>query len=221
VQPAVAIFRISGVRTVRPSSNQWLEIFSPPVRQSTPLDLRRVAPPSYPDGALARSGHGDFHHPALPLARLRERSLTLASPVDMSLGVSVPSMFPSQGSYQHGPPLLLRLRVPPVTRPHRSYAALRLPVHLRSRLRFPLPSTYLSGECFFFAEPHEHPHPCVRRRFGQPAPRAAGTLSQGVNGVSQVTGSSPLVRATVTHPARWTISSPRSCPVIVLLPSGK
>jgi hypothetical protein len=41
--------------------------------RGVPFDLLcRVAPPSYPDGALARSGHGDFHHPAPPLARLME-----------------------------------------------------------------------------------------------------------------------------------------------------
>src|SRR5262249_4763051 len=30
----------------------------------------RVAPAGHPAGALARSGQGDFHHPALPAARL-------------------------------------------------------------------------------------------------------------------------------------------------------
>ena len=59
---------------------------------------------------------------------------------------------------------------------------------------------------------------------GLPVNELPGSLccrysSQGVNRVSQVTGSSPLVRATVTHPARWTISSP-FLPAMALLPSG-
>ena len=84
----------------------------------------------------------------------------------MSFGFSVPSMFPSQGSYQHGPPLLDRLRVPPVSRRLRSYSALRLPDPLRPQLRFPLLSAYLLGECFFLAGQRGHPLPRSRRRFG-------------------------------------------------------
>ena len=94
----------------------------------------------------------------------------------MFLGFSVPSMFPSQSSYQHGLPLLGRLRVPSVTRRLCSYSALRLPYHPRSQLRFPSPSTYLFGGCFFLAGTREHPLSRSRRRFrstGSPSCRCS------------------------------------------------
>jgi hypothetical protein len=72
--------------------------------------------------------------------------------------------------------LLRRLRVPTVTRPLRSYAALRLPAHLRSQLRFPSLSTYLFGGCFFLAGTREHPLSRSRRRFlstGSPSCRCS------------------------------------------------
>ena len=40
----------------------------------------RVAPASYPAGALARSGQGDFHHPAPPLIRLMKIPTGLHTP---------------------------------------------------------------------------------------------------------------------------------------------
>ncbi len=125
-------------------------------------------------------------------------------------------MFPSSGSYQHGPPLLLRLREPPVTRTPRSYAALRLPAHLRSQLRFPSPSTYLFGECFFLAGPCEHPLPRSRWRLvtGSPYHRS---FSEEWTGPPRLLGR-PL-GARPGHPPRQVCHSLAHLTVMALLPS--
>jgi hypothetical protein len=48
----------------------------------------------------------------LPFGFFRALSITLVSPVDMLFEVPASFMFPSQGSNQHGPPLLGRVPVP-------------------------------------------------------------------------------------------------------------
>src|SRR5262249_605948 len=74
------------------------------------------------------------------------RSATLFSSGDMSTDVVAPAMFPLRGSYQHGPPLLPRVRPSTVPRARRSDAALRLPSVLRPGLRSPSSLAYLSGD---------------------------------------------------------------------------
>ena len=107
----------------------------------------RVAPGDCSPEALTRTGLGGFHHPALPLmwlmamrprfARESEArgSTTFRIAGDMSPDVNAPVMGPFESSHQHGPPLLGRVRGPPVPRRPRSYAALRLPPSRRPRLR--------------------------------------------------------------------------------------
>ena len=107
-----------------------------------PATRCRVAPAGFPAEALARSGLGDFHHPALPLtcvhdfdARTRRAVVYAESAAACSPGretstgdpllplsprvrytrrhnVLASCALPFGGSHQHGPPSLRRVPVP-------------------------------------------------------------------------------------------------------------
>ena len=126
-------------------------------------------------------------------------------------------MVPSKGSYQHGPPLLRRLREPPVTRPPRSYAALRLPATFGLGSGSPrLRPTSRADAC---SSPG---HASTRCRVpvgdGLPALHNTGLLSRGVCRISQVTGPSlPCAPKSSTTPGA---SSSRPFLMRTLPPSG-
>jgi hypothetical protein len=62
--------------------------------------IGRVAPAGFPTGALAGSGQGDFHHPALPDQTAHGgRAATRTSSGDMPSQVKAWFMFPSCGSF--------------------------------------------------------------------------------------------------------------------------
>jgi hypothetical protein len=102
--------------------------------------------------------------------------------------VFAPLMFPSSGSYQHGPPLLRRVRVPAVPRLPRSYWALRLPVRLRPRT--PVSLARDLPRCKRFSYPGRA-GACCRATVGDwsPALHLTGSF-RGASGISQVTGPS-------------------------------
>jgi hypothetical protein len=115
-------------------------------------------------------------------------------------------MLPSKGSYQHGPPLLHRLREPPVTRPPRSYAALRLPATVGlgsgSPRRWPTSSADASSSPSYAS---------TRGRVpvgdGLPALRKAGCCPRSVQDLPGYR-SVPSMRAEVIHHARCALASP-------------
>ena len=125
-------------------------------------------------------------------------------------------MFPSKGSYQHGPPLLRRLREPPVTRLHRSYAALRLPATFGlgsgSPRRWPTSSADASSSPGNASTRYRVPVGDGLPALHKPV------FARGVCRISQVTGPSlPCAPKSSTTPGA---PSPRPYPGRALLPSG-
>ena len=126
-------------------------------------------------------------------------------------------MFPPRGSHQHGPPLLGRVRVPPVPRRLRSYWALRLPALLRALAPVPLARAYLHRLRFFFAGGRVRTLTRLRRD-GSPAPVAPVVLGEGEAGPPRF-----LVRPLGYVPWPNTppdATGPRPLPDRPLLPSG-
>ncbi len=182
-----------------------------------------------PAQALTRSGHGDFHHPAPPPARL-----VVASPErhgdtgdrylqEFRLHVIAASRrrpcCPPEARTDTGRLRSTGSRSPALPRRRRYYAALRLPCPLQPPLRFPLRATCHGSDASSWP-----PRACIReraarRRIVEPGLRAmCPVYRRGETGVSQVTwpSSSPAPRST-TPPGT---SPPRPIGAATLLPSG-
>ena len=75
-------------------------------------------------------------------------------------------MFPSEGSYQHGPPLLGRVRCPPVPRRLRSYCSPPTSCPPSASAPVPLAFDLPLGRMLLLCRVTRHPLPRTRRRFG-------------------------------------------------------
>jgi len=118
-------------------------------KSTSPRRRSRVAPAGCPTGALARTGLGDCHHPALPRARL---AATAPLPSEVPVTCAPMSMhragFPPEAHASTDRLCSAGSEGASVPRLPRSYAVLRLPHHRRSRLRLPLalrPTTNRGG----------------------------------------------------------------------------
>jgi hypothetical protein len=169
----------------------------------------RVAPGGHPPGALPRSGRGDFHHPALPAARLA--ALTASS---ARLVRYLPE-FRGHGARRQcvGPGSLRKLVLPraalarpgpgvtPVPRRQRSYAARRLPAPFSHRSGSPgvWPPSLRALVLCRCRRRHVRPPRVVRRRRGTGSPphRRVSRRGEGLPG----SGAVRCVRAMVAHPA--------------------
>jgi len=162
--------------------------------------LCRVASGSCPPRALARSGQGDFHHPALPLMWLM---ITFHYLQEFRGHVSQTSMrwpwFPPEVHTNTGRRCSTGSGRHPVPRRPRSYAALRLP-HLRRPWRW-FPPTSMQR---LVLEPAA-PAPAYAQRVGDGSPVLRKTgVCRGEVSTSRVTGLSSFERAVVQHPAGHT-----------------
>ena len=80
---------------------------------------------------------------------------------------------------------------------------------LRPRLRFPLPSAYLLGGCFFLTDCREHPLSQRRwRLFAPGSPRHRIFFLRGTHGISQVAGPSSSNAPWSNSPADAATSCP-------------